>query len=327
MSGPQPRRWWGRGLRLAAALLLSALCLAWLGRQVDLAALAARWRDVPMGHLVGGVLLAWTFPFWRAARLRACLPPDAHVTPGSCWRIVAEALLWAFLLPFKLGELSLPLLIHRRLGVALLPAAGLFLLLRLADVAVIVGMLAVALASLGLLVETPVWRAALALAGGGLLLLPLALPRLGRVLATWPPFERRWLRLALDGLTPVQSSPVRVRLLLTSWGLWVTQAALVALMAHAAGLRVAVDLVALASAAGNLAFALPVNGLLGLGPQQAALAATLQAGGVPWDAAVAVAIATYLAVLIGALTTGTTAWLWQAVGASATSSPRRGADP
>ncbi|MFP4127089.1 MAG: hypothetical protein ACLFU0_10640, partial [Alphaproteobacteria bacterium] len=64
-----------------------------------------------------------------------------------------------------------------------------------------------------------------------------------------------------------------------------------------------------ASAAGNLAFALPVSGVLGLGPQQVAFAGALELTGVEWARAVAAAVAVHAVVAVTAVTAGLACWL------------------
>jgi hypothetical protein len=60
----------------------------------------------------------------------------------------------------------------------------------------------------------------------------------------------------------------------------------------------------LGAAAGNVAFALPVNGVAGIGPPQAAWVAATTRAGVPWDDAVVSALALHAVVLANALVCG-----------------------
>ena len=62
--------------------------------------------------------------------------------------------------------------------------------------------------------------------------------------------------------------------------------------------------VMLASAAANLAFAMPVSGLAGLGPPQAAWAATLHLTGVAWSPAIVTALICHGVLLTGAIGLG-----------------------
>lgn len=298
---------------MPAAILFSVACLVWLLHGVDRGALAAGLRGVDLGWLAVAVALAWLVPFWRAARLRRLLPAATAVAPGACWRIVAEALLWAFVLPFKLGELSLPVLLHRRLRIGPAAAAGLFLLVRLADLLVLLGFLALGLAASPLLPERPVLRGLAWGAGAVLAFGPVLLVLVGAALG--PALQARlpWLAAALVGVRQARSPGGLIALTLTTWGIWATHLALAAAAVLAASATAGPAAILLASAAGNLAFALPVTGALGLGPQQVAFATALDLGGVGWEMAVLAALATYVAVLVAALTAGVAAWLWGAL--------------
>ncbi len=267
--------------------------------------------------------LAWLLPFWRAARLRWLLPAGTHLPTGTLWRIVAEALLWAFVLPLKLGELGLPLLLHRRLRLSLAAAAGLFLLVRLADLLVLAGVLALGLAATDLLASRPASRLLAAVAGAVLLCGPLFLVLVARRVPASGLELRPRLRDLLAGARAARGWRGAVTLLLTSWGLWATHLALAAAAVAAAGAVAPAGDVVLAAAAGNLAFALPVSGVLGLGPQQVAFATALDLGGMAWERAVVAALTTYVVVLAGALGTGLAAWLWGAVAGATAKSARK----
>ena len=78
--------------------------------------------------------------------------------------------------------------------------------------------------------------------------------------------------------------------------------ALLAVRAVDPGIGVASALTAGASA--NLAFALPITGIAGLGPAQAAWATALNLAGTGWDTAIATALAGHAIVLTGALVLG-----------------------
>jgi hypothetical protein len=60
----------------------------------------------------------------------------------------------------------------------------------------------------------------------------------------------------------------------------------------------------LGAAAGNIAFALPINGIAGIGPAQAAWVAATTWAGVPWDDAIASALALHAVVLVNAVALG-----------------------
>jgi uncharacterized membrane protein YbhN (UPF0104 family) len=81
-----------------------------------------------------------------------------------------------------------------------------------------------------------------------------------------------------------------------------------------------------ASAASNLAFALPVTGVAGLGPPQAAWTAALHLTGASWHISVATALLTYGCILVGAIIAAapTVAWLERPLRAASAQAQRVG---
>ena len=65
----------------------------------------------------------------------------------------------------------------------------------------------------------------------------------------------------------------------------------------------------LANAAASLAFAIPVNGLAGLGPPQAAWATVLHLTGVAWEPAIVTALICHGVLLSGALIVAATTFV------------------
>jgi len=296
-----------RALQVAAAAVVSTLCLAFLLADLDGAAWAAVLSAVRPWPLVVALALALTLPFWRAARLAALLPPARRPGGGGLTRIAAEVLLWSFLLPFKLGELSFPWLLHRRLGLPLGEATALFVLVRASDLLAVAGLFAVGAA--GIASVGDVGKLALALAGSALLAGPLLLI----LIAGWwqKRLVRRGGRLArlVDGASHARSGRARFAVVVTTLGLWASHTLLAALVVHAMAATLDLAAIVAASAAGNLAFALPITGVLGLGPQQVAFASTLNYAGLEWARSVAAALGVHAVATAAAVAAGLTAWL------------------
>jgi hypothetical protein len=89
-----------------------------------------------------------------------------------------------------------------------------------------------------------------------------------------------------------------------SVGLWLVFGLAAVLVAGAAAATVSPAAAMLGAAAGNVAFALPINGIAGIGPSQAAWVAATTLVGVPWDDAVVSALALHAVVLINAIACG-----------------------
>jgi hypothetical protein len=90
---------------------------------------------------------------------------------------------------------------------------------------------------------------------------------------------------------------------------WLTFGVLAALAARAVTPSLSPPIALLGAAAGNLAFALPVNGIGGFGPSQAAWVAAVTQAGINWEDAVVSALALYGVTLVGALLFGALAFL------------------
>jgi hypothetical protein len=89
-----------------------------------------------------------------------------------------------------------------------------------------------------------------------------------------------------------------------SFAIWLVFGGLAALAASAVASDIPPMAAMLGAAAGNIAFALPVNGIGGLGASQAAWVFAVSRAGAPWDDAVISAFALYAVTLAGALTFG-----------------------
>ncbi|MFP4359298.1 MAG: lysylphosphatidylglycerol synthase domain-containing protein [Alphaproteobacteria bacterium] len=297
-----------RLLQATVAVVVTALCAALLAAELDLEAFAdvlAAVDPAPLGLAVG---IGLGLPFWRGARLAALLPRPRRPGGGGLTRLSAEVLLWNFLLPFKLGELSFPWLLHRRVGLSLHEAAALFVLVRLSDLFAVAGLLALGASTL-----PPVVMRGLSAPALGLGLALLAAPVVMIAAAG------RWrdrlgdgggrLALLAEGASHARTGRARLLVVAATLGLWGSHVAIAALALVATATAASPGATVAASAAGNLAFALPVSGVLGLGPQQVAFAGALELTGVEWARAVAAAVAVHAVVAVTAVTAGLACWL------------------
>ena len=132
-----------------------------------------------------------------------------------------------FVLPFRLGELSYPVLMRRHYGHGLLHSAGVLLLARLFDLATVVSILLGAAAVLQL--AGGAGNAVLALGALGLGLAPFGLSLLGRAL-------RRWIRAAAGcrrhrceavtaGLDSIRNRRVGLTAVVLSFAIWLLRLA------------------------------------------------------------------------------------------------------
>jgi hypothetical protein len=259
-------------------------------------------------------LRAWRFGVMMTGRL---------ALPGAALTGIAFQLnFWNFLLPLRLGELSYPVLMNRRLGYGLLHSAGVLLIARLFDLATVGAILLGAAATLD--VAPAAGRVALALAALGLGLAPFGLifaglalrPRLVRLPRIGAVAER--LTAGFDAIGGYAAGLTAVAL---SLALWLVFGLAAILVAGAVVATVPPAAAMLGAAAGNLAFALPINGIAGIGPPQAAWVAATMHAGVPWDDAVISALALHAVVLTNTVVLGTLAMAAGRTQTTATTGP------
>ncbi len=301
----------GRALSLALAALLTAAALWYLIEpgtfsQLQLALARADWWMLASAMALSAAvqwLRAWRFSIMTSGALAF---PDAALV-----RIAFQLNFFNFVLPFRLGELSYPVLMRRAFGQPILAAAGTLLLARLFDLCTVGAILLGAAVWLGL-AGTGTAALLLALAAAALAAAPglIVLAANGaRPLLARLPFIKHIAGPLSASAAALRTRPAGLSAIGLSFAVWLTFGVLAVLTANAVvdGISPAVAL--LGASAGNLAFALPINGIAGLGPAQAAWVAALSQAGVPWQDAVISALALYAVVLSSALLFGGIAML------------------
>lgn len=284
------------------AALLTAGALWWLLTDEVIAALSEALAHAGFGRLAAAALLVPVVQWLRAWRFELLLSGQPRLPSGAMFQVTTRLLVFNFILPFKLGEISFPVLMKRTFGTGYLRAAGILVLARLMDLSMVAAILMLGTA---LIFEAPGfgWSRPALLAGG---LVAFVLP----VLAVRVPGLLRWpaarlpriagllerLHLGMAKVHPLSKS-------LTAQGLsaaiWLTHSVLAWLAASAIAPGLPVPAVVVAGAASNVAFALPVNGIAGLGPPQAAWAAVLNWAGASWEVAAVTALVCHGCILIG----------------------------
>jgi hypothetical protein len=322
-----------RVLLLLLAAAMTAVCLWFLLTPPVLLALGRLREAKPTPLLAAFACLAlvqW-LRAWRFAVLTTGRPglPDAAMLA-----IALKLNFLNFVLPFRLGELGYPALMRHQYGHRLLRSAGVLLIARLFDLSTV---LAILLGSAALAIGTPAGQVAcailalmcglapLALAGLGAALLLRLGPRLSRRRhgLSPPDWEQRTrLGAGLAGrlrrFKPTAEQVAQLAglghgllrlLVLLGFAIWLAFGLAAVLVATAVVDSVSPRAALLGAAAGNLAFALPVNGIAGLGPAQAAWVLATTWTGVPQPDAVLSALALHAVTLSNALLLGGLAFI------------------
>ena len=298
------RKFW---LRAGIAVAITAACVYWLLPADVLHAFGAALAQSDPWLAMGAFVMVIVAQAARGWRLAVLVTPSARLR-FDIYAISALHNFLASLLPARLGELSLVVMLRTRLAMPAASGAGVVIGVRLFDLSVILAALGVS-GWLVLPAEGPLGWARPWLGAGGLAAVAMffVLPVLGR--------------LAADRLPPVESAGGRATrlaaLLLAgyrglSWrrGCLLQIASLAVWFGMISGYHFAflavwptADLLVtvLAGTAGSVAFVMPVNGVAQVGPFQAAWTYAATAAGAPYAEALAASVLFHaLALLAGA---------------------------
>jgi hypothetical protein len=291
---------------------VSGLVLWWLLRDgAGLALIAAAGRANLWLLLLGAVLAV--FIQWIRAWRFAILTDGSLAFPSRAMvGIATRLILLNFVLPFKLGELGFPLMMKRAFKTPFAQAAGILILSRLLDFGAVAAILLLSAACL----LTPAimgWsREIVAAAGLIILMVPVFmidwLPSLRGLTRRWRSVDHLAAQLSFGASMMTPPLPRALVFLLTC-SIWATHALIAFVTASSIQAEIDFLPLAMASAASNLAFALPISGIAGLGPPQAAWAASLNLAGVDWTRAITTALLCHGLLLVTISTWGALSYL------------------
>ena len=312
------RQAWKRGGATLLALVVSGAGLWWLVSDPVVVAFTAALHRARIWDLAAAWALFPIIQWLRAWRFSLLITGRVEASSWRMFAITSRLLLFNYLLPFKLGEISFPLMAQRTFGIDFLRATGVLIVVRVMDLCVVSTLLAfgVVLLADG---EAHSWWQSPLLTGTGVVVSVLMVVgpellaptrRSSRRLRRKMPWVDRLVWLAAS------SHPISQRLLALALTLaiWFGQWSLAYFAARAITTEFGFFQIMFASGAATLAFALPVSGIAGLGPPQAAWAAALHLTGSAWAPAIATALTCHGVVLIGALALGIMTFLvsvWQ----------------
>jgi hypothetical protein len=289
-----------RAVSVAVGLAITAAALWYLitpevMREFQGLSRRANWPELILATVLTGIvqwLRAWRFAIMTNNSL--ALPELPLV------RIAFQLNFLNFTLPFRLGELGYPLMMKRTYGQAIASALGVLLLARLFDLFTVTAIFLFLAGLLGLSGMPPL----LLVAGVLFALAPLMMGYAARGLRQLLPRKGGFGAALERALAALGARRTQLGAILVSYAIWLLFGGLAAIAAHAVTENIPPAVAMLGAAAGNIAFALPVNGIGGLGASQAAWAFAVNWAGVPWEDAVISAFALYAVTLAGALLFG-----------------------
>jgi len=295
-----------RALHIVFSLLVTASFAWWLipARQAaEIADALTGARPAPVAFALLLVVAGQWARGWRLALLVA--PVKAAWLGGASFRLYRLSVIHNFLasvIPARLGEISLVVLLRRHYGVPAMAGAGILLGIRTLDL-----LLLTAIGGVAGWMALPVdggwaWlRSACGVAGVvsavSFLLLPHAAPRLSGLLNEW--HGRHGGRLssipaqvmaAYAGLTPRRIVGLQV----ATGAIWLALMACYHLCALAVGAVAGLAATLLASVAASYAFVSPINGIAQIGPFEAAWTYAAMAAGEDYAIALASAVLVHL---------------------------------
>jgi len=275
------------------AIGISSLVLWWLLQDGAGQALIKAVRNANPWYLAVAATLAVLIQVIRAWRFAILTNGNSSLPSSKMIGIATRLILLNFLLPFKLGELGFPLMMKRTFNTPFAQSAGTLILCRIMDFGVVAAILLFTAAYL-LAPKITGWsNEVLAVTGLVVLILPVLvidwLPQLRRLTTHWPRTDHLAEQLSFGALM-IRPTTRRLLVFCLTCSIWLTHTFIAYLTASSIQAGIAFLPLAMASAASNIAFALPISGVAGLGPPQAAWASVLALNDIDWTPAITTAL-------------------------------------
>ncbi|MEM6463051.1 MAG: lysylphosphatidylglycerol synthase domain-containing protein [Pseudomonadota bacterium] len=276
---------------------ITAVCVAFGMILLDLGNSAKGLMQIGPFAWISVIGLSLLMALLRAARVALLVQVTqlAPVVKASFLHGAANAVL-----PARIGEAVLPLALARYSGLDLVRAVGLLLIVRLGDLAVLIGLGLLFVAAVDAWNHTNALRITLAFCGFTLIVCVSVVPTFVSGLGHLTPTALRAFadRVAAAGSTLAVNTKVSLAVLTVA--IWLTLGIAAHISIAAAGIQVDLTYAFLAAIAASLAFALPTNGIASIGPFEAAFVATLALSGASAELALTAAIHLHLCALIAA---------------------------
>ncbi|HEX6141884.1 MAG TPA: lysylphosphatidylglycerol synthase transmembrane domain-containing protein [Geminicoccaceae bacterium] len=291
-------------LSTLVALLISGGVLYWLLQGASLDLILNAVERLPLWRVALALVLLGVVQWLRGWRFALLLSGSLRPPSGVMVRVTLHLLLFNFVLPFKLGEASFPVLMRRAFGTDFGHAVGHLLMVRAFDVMTVLGLMLLAAGSLPAhLLPEPSAPVLLAL---GLLALstPVAMVVLLDHLRDMSPASASLMQRLTDGAAKARSPRLLLALVGLSLLIWGTHMLIAWMVVAPIAPELSFAAIAMANAAVHFAFALPVPAVAGLGAPQAAWVAALTLTGASLATATTTALLTHGVVLLGVLLLG-----------------------
>lgn len=285
-------------LSTALALLIGGAILAWLLSGTSFETIREALDRVAPWRVAVAITLLFAVQWFRAWRFAILIAGSVRAPSPALIRVVLQLLLFNYLLPFKLGEATFPVLMRRAVGTDIGHAVGHLLLARAFDIAVVVGLMLLAAAAVPASILPEASAPLLVLLGLLALASPIVLVLLLVRLRSAVRMRSATLQRLTEGAATARPRHLLLALTGSSLAIWCIHIAAALLIAEAVAPGIDLAALAMGNAASHLAFALPVPAIAGLGAPQAAWVTALTLTGVDWSSATAVALVTHGVVVL-----------------------------
>ena len=290
---------------LIISIVVTGLFIGWIAYTTDWGQLMPIIAQANVKLFLVAAGLTLLVQMIRAQRFKILL----NIKDGRHWpmyKVASLLVVFNTLIPFRLGELSFPLLVNKHFGIGKAYAMGALTFVRLFDLALVT----LSMSIFGFLtLEGNYWKVITLSVGacslvGCVVLLIFSAPLYRRIKKY---LGEGKIGILLGNLAEGASAlppAMRFQFVLVSIGVW-TVLGIMALLAALSVLPEVGWLQSLFAAnAGNIAFALPISGVASLGPAQVAWTEALHLYGYEYQEGIASALMVHFSVLLGVVING-----------------------
>lgn len=287
-------------ISVALAVCLSVGILVLLFQKSEPGAVLELFYDADPYYIVLALMLGPFVQYLRAWRFQRFFYGKVAKPDFKMVQIATYLNFFNFLIPFRLGELSFPLMMKRKRDIEYTRSTAVLVLVRLTDLAIVIGIAGLALVTVQS-IDFRIFGAALVLGFAFFLVFILALPAdMGRRTINLFGITNKkfhyWIDAFSSGLTSVSRTGDRCGFLGISVAIWLIQFSICYCTLRAVTADSSFVNAVVAGAAAIFSFTLPINGIAGLGPVQLAWTYGLQMMGGDYNVGVS------SSVLFGAIT-------------------------
>lgn len=296
-------RWKKKALSTVVTISITVAALYFLLNDEIILRLRELWPELKWHWIALSIAIGPLAQYARAWRFSILVTGRADLPSFPMFQVAVYLNFFNYVLPFRIGEISFPLLVKRYFGQNMAKSTGILLIVRVLDLLIVV-----AIGSLALMFINneagPVSGALLLFATIVAFSIIVAFALLKGRYFTFEirnsGIQKLYSELSEGAVTVFERHRILPYMIATVV-LWVTIFSICHFSFLTVTDTVSLDVSILSGAAATASFALPVNGIAGIGPTQAAWVAAAYFAGHEWALSVASAIVFGAIILVNAL--------------------------